>query len=282
MEARCGPVVGFHEKHKMRVGTFFMKIDWRCVALAAGALLLGGCAALQPAQPAQDLGGSPWAMQSVHPGAEERAGPAAGQWRHHALPGKAPTEFRYAREGGRDAVAVTARSSASMLRNTLRIEPQDLGKVRFSWKVPELIAQADMALRDADDSPVRIVLAFEGDRSRFSAKDAMLSELALTLTGEEMPYATLMYVWCNKRAPGSVITNPRTERIRKLVVESGPRKLDQWLDYERDIRADFERAFGEPAGALVGIAIMSDSDNTRTTAHAWYGPVQLASPRRPH
>jgi hypothetical protein len=146
--------------------------------------------------------------------------------------------------------------------------------------VPQLIAQADMAVRDSDDSPVRVILAFEGDRSRFSQRDALLSELTRSLTGEELPYATLMYVWCNKRAPGSVIRNPRTERIRKLVLESGPARLDRWLDYERDIRADFERAFGEPPGALVGVAIMTDSDNTRSTARAWYGPLRLTSARR--
>jgi hypothetical protein len=163
-----------------------------------------------------------------------------------------------------------------MLRSKIRIEPAELGSVRFSWKVPQLIAGADMALRDADDSPVRIVLVFEGDRSRFSIRDAALSELAHTLTGEKMPYATLMYVWCGKREPGTIIKSPRTERVRKLVVESGSRKLNQWLDYERNIRADFERAFGEKPGALVGIGIMSDSDNTRSAAKAWYGPVRLA------
>jgi len=83
-------------------------------------------------------------------------------------------------------------------------------------------------------------------------------------------------VWCNKRKPGTVITNPRTDRIRKLVVESGAGHLNQWLEYERDIRADYERAFGEAPGALVGIAIMTDTDNTRSTAKAWYGPVRLA------
>jgi hypothetical protein len=136
-----------------------------------------------------------------------------------------------------------------------------------------------MALRDADDSPVRIILAFEGDRSRFSPKDAMLSELSRTLTGEPLPYATLMYVWCNKRPPGTVIASPRTDRIRKLVVQSGPRQLNQWLDYERDIRADFERAFGEKPGVLLGIGIMTDSDNTRSTTKAWYGPVRLGKAR---
>jgi hypothetical protein len=162
-----------------------------------------------------------------------------------------------------------------MLRQVVRIEPQDLGRVRFSWKVPALIEQADLATREGDDAPVRVVLAFEGDRSRFSAKDAALSELAQALTGEPMPYATLMYVWCNKRAPGTVIHGARTDRIRKLVVESGAARLNQWLDYERDVRADYERVFGEKPGALVGIGIMSDSDNTRSQASAWYGPLRL-------
>ena len=164
-----------------------------------------------------------------------------------------------------------------MLRQTVRIEADQLGSLRFSWKVPALIAGADLTGRDTDDSPVRIVLAFEGDRSKFSAKNSMLSELAQVLTGEPLPYATLMYVWGNHRPAGSFIINPRTDRIRKLLLESGPVNLGQWLDYERDVRADFEQAFGEAPGALVGIAVMTDTDNTREQTRAWYGPVSLTS-----
>lgn len=174
-------------------------------------------------------------------------------------------------------MAARAESSASLFRQKLRIEPQHLARVRFSWKVPALIADADLALRDKSDSPVRLILAFEGDRSQFSIKNAMLSELAHALTGEPMPYATLMYVWCNTRPSESVIHSPRTDRIRKLVVESGIGNLNQWLDYERDIRADFIKAFGEPPGALVGVALMTDTDNTRSSIRAWYGPVQLGA-----
>ncbi|MEJ8839004.1 DUF3047 domain-containing protein [Ramlibacter sp. AN1133] len=234
----------------------------RCAALFAATALLAaaGCASVPP-DSAAAAATSPW------------AGPAA--WVHKTFPGKTATEFQYMRLDGRDVLAVRADSSASMLRQAVRIAPADLGSVRFSWKVPGLIEQADLALRERDDAPVRIVLAFEGDRSRFSARDAALSELARALTGEELPYATLMYVWCNQRPPGTVIPSPRTDRIRKLVVESGPRRLNRWLDYERDIRADYERVFGEPPGALVGIAIMTDSDNTHTQAQAWYGPVRL-------
>jgi Protein of unknown function (DUF3047) len=199
------------------------------------------------------------------------------QWQHYQLPGKHATQYSYVRLDGRDAMAGTAKSSASLLRQKIRIEPQDLAQIKFSWKVPALIAMADLAVRENADSPVRIVLAFEGDRSKLSAKNAMLSELAHAMTGEPLPYATLMYVWCNSCDPGTVITSSRSDRIRKMVVESGTQNLNMWMDYERNIRADYEKAFGEAPGALVGIGIMTDSDNTRSTTRAWYGRVQLAS-----
>ncbi|MDP1953826.1 MAG: DUF3047 domain-containing protein [Polaromonas sp.] len=234
---------------------------------------LVGCSALLPAPGDSSadsaISSTPWAQAAVSG--------HAPVWRHYKLPGKQPSLFNYMRQDGRNAMVVTSKSSASMLRQVVRMEPAELTSVRFSWKVPELIAQADMALREADDSPVRVVLIFEGDRGKFSAKNAMLSELARSLTGEELPYATLMYVWCNTRPAGSVIVNPRTDRVRKLVVESGAGKLKQWVDYERNIRADYEAAFGEAPGALVGIGIMTDSDNTRSNTKAWYGPVTLGS-----
>ncbi|WP_239467186.1 DUF3047 domain-containing protein [Rhodoferax koreensis] len=201
---------------------------------------------------------------------------AGTAWHSRTFPGKKATQYTAARLDGREAIYGESHSSASMLRQRFHIEPLALGQIGFSWKVPQLIPGANMGLRDHDDSPVRVMLAFEGDRGRLSMKDAMLSELARTLTGEEMPYATLMYVWCNHRAPGSVIISPRTDRIRSIVVESGPKRLNQWLDYQRDIQTDFELAFGEKPGALIGVAIMSDSDNTQSEARAWYGAVHIA------
>ena len=220
------------------------------------AFLLVGCTALPPAD------------QTV-------VGKALLPWQHQHFPGKNASEYQSVRHEGRAAVLARAESAASMLRQAMNVPPAELRQLQFSWQVAGLINNADMALRDSDDSPVRLVLVFDGDRSKFSTKNAMLSELAHTLTGEPMPYATLMYVWCNTRAPGSVIVNPRTDRIRKLVVESGAGRLNQWLDYQRDIAADFEKAFGEPPGSLLGVGIMTDTDNTRSETQAWYGPVTL-------
>ena len=211
---------------------------------------------------------NPWALASI-------ASANVQIWTHYKLPGKTPSQFEYEFKDGRDAIAAKAQSSASMLRQVMRVEPEALRRIKFSWKLPDLIQHADMSLREFDDSPVRVVLAFEGDRSKFSGKNAMLSELAHALTGEPMPYATLMYVWCNNCEPEMVIFNPHTDRIRKLPLESGSSKLNRWMDYERAVRDDFFKAFGEEPGMLTSISIMTDTDNTKSFAQAWYGTVSL-------
>lgn len=194
-------------------------------------------------------------------------------WRHFPLPGKAATIYSFNQQDGRKALTAKAGTSASMMRREVNIPAANLDDVSFSWQVPLLIESADLAERDFDDSPVRIVLVFEGDKAKFSAKNAMLSELAQVMTGEPLPYATLMYVWCNKRPAGSVVINPRTDRIRSIVVESGKKNLRQWLDYKRKVHTDFEKAFGESPGKLLSVAIMTDSDNTKTQTAAAYGKV---------
>lgn len=206
----------------------------------------------------------------------QRAEPGlAARWHAFALPGKARTHYEHKVVDGRAALHARADRSASMWRQHVRLEPQHLSRVHFSWKVPRLIEAADLSDRDADDTPVRIVLAFEGDRQRLSMRNRMMFDLAESLTGEAPPYATLMYVWDPKAEVGSVIRAPRSDRVRGVVVESGPQRLGRWLHYERDVRADFKRAYGEEPGALVGVAVMTDSDNTRSETEAFYGGIEL-------
>lgn len=205
---------------------------------------------------------------------------AAADWQYYLFPGKRATQYTYQSVDGRHAVAAKAQASASMLRQRLRVEPSALGSINFSWKVPQLIPGADLTRRETHDSPVRLVLVFEGDRTTFSIKNSMLSELARSLTGEEMPYATLMYAWCNECRAGEVMINPRTDRIREIPLESGAAHLGQWRDYERDVRADYLKAFGEAPGALLGVGLMTDTDNTGENTTAWYGPVSLTAPKR--
>lgn len=197
-------------------------------------------------------------------------------WEAVSFPGKLRTAFRQQRHEGRDSVQAESVGSASMLRQRLHIPPQTLGQLSFDWQVANLMDGADMSKQGRGDSPVRVVLAFDGDRRSFSAHNAMLSELSRVLTGEELPYAPLMYVWSNDLPEETVIVHPRTDRVRKIVVDSGPQHLQQWRHHVRDVRADFEKAFGEAPGELKALGIMTDSDNTKSRTRAWYGEIRLS------
>jgi len=223
---------------------------------------------------AEGVTGTAWAEMSAPPKAGELK-PDDLKWEIFRVPGKQPASYSYVRHEGRDAVLAKVEASGSILRHRHRIEPDQLGLVRFSWNVPNAGSGANLTLPQLEDVPVRVVLAFEGDRSRLSMKNAMLSELSRLLTGEEMPFATLVYSWSRVKQPGEVVVNDRTDRIRKIVVDSGDHGYNEWRSYERDIRADYRKAFGEDPGALLSFAVFTEGERNEGQLQAFYGPLKL-------
>ena len=77
---------------------------------------------------------------------------------------------------------------------------------------------------------------------------------------------------------GEIIANPFTDTTMMVAVNSGVTNTGEWVTVERDIVADYRKAFDREPPKLVGVAIMSDSDNTGASATAWYGDVSLVKP----
>ena len=196
-------------------------------------------------------------------------------WQHLPLPGKRKTAYTFGQFEGRAAWRAEADASASLLRRRTSTTITETTTVEFAWWVPATIATADLGRAETADSPVRVVFAFDGDISKLPLRDRMQYQAAEALTGEAPPYATLMYVWDNLAAPESVLRGARSDRVRKIVLQSGDAHLRQWLHYRRRLKADFVRAFAEEPGTLIGIALLTDSDNTKSKARAWYGDIVL-------
>jgi hypothetical protein len=192
-----------------------------------------------------------------------------------SLPGKQATRYRWVHKDGAAAVHAQADASASMLRRPVARAPDTLGEIEFSWLVTRLPRQGNVSQAEQEDASARVILAFDGDEARLSARNRALFDLARALTGESPPYATLMYVWDEHAPVGTVIVNPRSDRIRKIVVESGASSLGQWRRYRRNVLDDYRRAFEEAPGSLQAIGLMTDADNTRSSLSTWYRDVIL-------
>ena len=158
--------------------------SWRHGLLVlASAVALAACSSTPPAETA---GHAEDAAQVALASATERLlrlPSAPAPWQPLPLPAKRFAPF----EVQGDALRVRADSSVSILRQ--RLQPSITQKVviKFDWKVDGLPRQADLADVDKTDSPVGVMIAFEGDRSRWSPRTHRLSELTRLLTGEELP-----------------------------------------------------------------------------------------------
>jgi len=201
--------------------------------------------------------------------------PDGTEWQVVTLPGKVPTRYEWSAKDGRPALQADSERSAAILRKRLSVDARRLGAVSFSWWVQDLVPGASVDDPEREDAPARVLFGFGGEWRRLPLRTRMQFELAQALTGEMPPYATLMYVWDSQLPIGTVVVSRRSDRIRKIVVDSGPGELRRWREHRRDLAADFRLAFGEEPGPLVSIAYMTDSDNTRSRARAWYGQVHL-------
>ena len=73
--------------------------------------------------------------------------------------------------------------------------------------------------------------------------------------------------------------NAFTDFAQMIVVESGPQKVGTWIDEERNLYEDYKKAFGDEPPMINGVAIMSDTDNTKERAVAYYGDITFVKGR---
>ena len=171
----------------------------------------------------------------------------------------------------------TAEASASGLIHRLDADPRETPVLRWRWKVENLISGADVTRKRGDDYPARIYVTFAYDPSRASLAQRIQYGAARLIYGEYPPHSGLSYIWESKAPAGTVVPNAVTERVRMIVVDSGPGDLGRWVQHERNIRDDYLQAFGEEPPRISGVAIMTDTDGTGESATAFYGDISLST-----
>jgi hypothetical protein len=187
------------------------------------------------------------------------------------------TRYRIVRDDGKPVLEARSESAASGLLQEVSIDPAVHRFISWRWKAAELIPAADNARRGTDDSPVRVIVAFDGDRSKFDFEDRAMADMAKLMSGREMPYATIMYIWENKLPVDTILDNAVTSRAKMIVAESGPKRVGQWLTFKRDLVEDYRRAYGEEPGRIISVGVMTDSNSTGTNVTAYYGDISLLS-----
>jgi hypothetical protein len=207
--------------------------------------------------------------------AQALEGSPTGWHAYRLLRFKPLTKYSLVRDGDTTVVYAHASSSVSGIQHPVSVDLHDYPVATWRWRVPKLIENADNENPFASDAPARVVFTFEGGRERLPASEQITYDLARAFSGNEMPYATLMYIWEPGRREGDIITHFNSTRVKMIVAANAQRELGRWHAPRVNLLEDFRRAFGEDPPRVKAVGIMSDSDNTGTVTEAYYGDIRF-------
>jgi hypothetical protein len=195
--------------------------------------------------------------------------PAWGPWTLSRF--KSTSRYRLVEDAGTTVLVGSAQASASGLIHYLDVDPRERSLLSWSWKVTGLAPSE----ASPDDSPARIVVSFAGDIQKLPFSDRLFYDQFRLFTGQQLPYASLMYVWGSRTPRDGVVPNGYTSRIKIIAVENGKEKLGMWLEESRDIEADYRRLFGEEPGKIVSVGILTETDVSDRVLEAYYGDIEF-------
>jgi hypothetical protein len=201
-------------------------------------------------------------------------------WKAYAMSRHHPAARMAVVRDGNDVVFnIDANRAAGAI--AYRLDVSANSTLSWRWKVDHSVAKANLSKKSGDDFAARVYVFFDVPRSRLSWLQRMKLSLAGRTLGHEMPTAALCYVWDNRHPVGTMAPNAYSDLVRVIVLQSGDAHAGTWQLQQRDLAADFRAAFGRPAPRITGIALASDTDNTRGHVKAWFGDLTLATDSTP-
>ena len=189
------------------------------------------------------------------------------------LPKIKPNVVSLVDDQGTTVLKVESNNSAGSIALPYNIEPTATPILTWRWKASSVLARADMDLKTGDDFAGRVYVFFDVPLTSLPFMERSKIRLARMVAGTDVPTAALCYVWDNKHRVGHTAWSPYSNRVRKIVLQSGTDHIGKWMSESRDVAADFRDAFGMSAPAVTGVAVGNDTDNTDDAVVTWFGDV---------
>ncbi len=174
-------------------------------------------------------------------------------WEEKSFRGK--TSYEITKDQGIKCIKAVSTATASALYFKIKYDPAKYPYLTWKWKVANTISKGDATRKEGDDYAARVYVVFP--RFLFWKTKA------------------INYVWANKLSKGRAVPNPFTGNVMMVAVESGRDKVGQWVQETRNVLEDYRRFFKKEPPKVGAISIMSDTDNTRESATAWYGIIKI-------
>jgi Protein of unknown function (DUF3047) len=192
------------------------------------------------------------------------------------------TRFAVVDVDGERALAIEADASYGNLVHALAAEAGAAAArgatLAWRWRVDETLANSELRRRAGDDTNAKVCVLFDLPLARVPLSERFLVQIARQRSGENLPAATICYVWEPRLPRDLALDNAYSRRVRYLVLRGEGDLAGRWEDERREIAADFRRLFGDESPevpAIIAVAVGADADNTQGRSRAYLTRITL-------
>lgn len=194
-------------------------------------------------------------------------------WHDTGLPGnkKTPgTRFESVTLAGESVLKISTDKSYGVLTHAWHGPAP--AQLEWRWRVDAPLTHADLATKAGDDAALKVCVMFNQSATDIPLLQRAALALARTATGQDLPAATLCYVWDNRYPALTQGANPYSARVRYIVLQGPTAPTGQWVTQRRRVADDFQRLFGQESPLtppVLAVAVGADSDNTQDQSLAY-------------
>ncbi|MDD5581208.1 MAG: DUF3047 domain-containing protein [Methylobacter sp.] len=179
------------------------------------------------------------------------------QWESKEFKGR--TQYELTNLAGVRVLKAESADSASGLFKEQRIDLQKTPFMNWSWRIENRLVNINEQTKSGDDYVARVYVIVSGGLAFWRTR-------------------AINYVWASTSPKGKVWPNAFAgDHAMMIALRSANDQTDTWYTEKRNILTDLKQQVGEEIRYIDAVAIMSDTDNAKGKATAYYGDIYFSN-----
>lgn len=174
------------------------------------------------------------------------------------------TDYSIVEHKGQRALKAVSNGTGSGLILKKKIDLQKTPFINWRWLTEQKLPEFDERKKAGDDFVARVYLIIDGGLVKWRSK-------------------SVSYVWSSNESRGQIWNNAYLgDKLKMIAVKGKDDKLGQWYTEKRNVYQDLINSFGDKGSESANlkayryidvVAIMTDTDNSKSKAETYYGDV---------
>ena len=168
------------------------------------------------------------------------------------------TEYSVGSDENGNYLKAIADNAASGLGKEIKIDLNKTPFINITWKIEKDIPGIDETAKKGHD---------------FAARVFVIKKTGATALSNR----AINYVFSSNQEVGSNFPSPYTKKSIDNVLATTKTNLNEWVTVKANVKEDFKKFHNLDVNELDGIAIMSDTDNSKKKSITYYQNIYFSS-----